>query len=57
VIYFCGFAIGVALAGLGEHLVAIFSEVDDFTDEAGEDVQEAGVFEGIFSEFFFQARR
>lgn len=56
-IYFCGFAIGVALAGLGEHLVAIFSEVDDFTDEAGEDVQEAGVFEGIFSEFFFQARR
>jgi hypothetical protein len=43
--------------GCGSDFVAVFLEVNDFADEAGENVEEAGVFEGIFDEFIFERRR
>jgi hypothetical protein len=56
VIDIAGLAIGVGLVGLGKHLVSMFSEVDDFTDEASIDVEETSVFERVFGEFFFEGR-
>lgn len=42
-------------SGLGGG-IAIFSEVNNFADEAGEDIEEASVFDGIFGKFLFEGR-
>ena len=39
--------------GTGRVLAMLF-EVDDFANEPGEDVEETGVFERVFGEFFFE---
>src|SRR5262245_50842236 len=36
--------------------VAEFSEVKDLADEAGEDIEEASIFEWVLGELFFEGR-